>query len=88
MKKIMATVLLLAVTMLAQTTVEITEIDGSINGISYNGEIVTGYSFTAGQAFYWTQGTGFVYLGTADAFGVSNDTVVAGRFLESSNLHN
>lgn len=88
MKKIMTAVLLLAVTMFAQPIVEITQIDGAINGISDNGKIVTGYSFAQSQAFYWTQGTGFVYLGTADAFGVSNDTIVAGRFLDPNTLTN
>ena len=88
MKKILATVFLLAIGILAQTTVQTTQIDGSINGISDNGNIVCGYDVNAGQAFYWTEGTGKVLLGTSEAFGVSNDTVVAGRFLDPNTITN
>ena len=88
MKKIMATVFIIAITAFAQTTVEITELDGSINGISDNGEIVCGFDGVQGQAFYWTLGTGKVLLGTSEAFGVSNDTVISGRFLDPNTLTN
>jgi hypothetical protein len=72
----------------AQTTVQTWVFDGSINGISDNGEIACGYDGNAGQAFYWTEGTGKVLLGVSEAFAVSNDTMIAGRFLDPTTITN
>jgi Secretion system C-terminal sorting domain len=72
----------------AQTTVETWVIDANANGISDNGEIICGYDGNTGQAFYWTLGTGKVLLGTSEAFAVSNDTTVVGRFLDPNTLTN
>lgn len=72
----------------AQTTVETFVLTGSATGISDNGEIICGYDNSAGQAFYWTEGTGKVFIGSAEAHGVSNDTTIAGRFLDPNTLTN
>ena len=88
MNKLVIAFIFMVAAVSAQTTVQYWVFDGSIAGISDNGEIACGYDGTAGQAFYWTEGTGKVLLGTSEAYAVSNDTTVVGRFLDPNTLTN
>ena len=88
LSKIIIAFILFAIAANAQTTVQTWVFDGSISGISNNGEIACGYDGNVGQAFYWTVGTGKVLLGTSEAYGVSNDTTVVGRFLDPNTITN
>ncbi len=88
MKKILTVVFLLSVSIFAQPTVETWIVEGGLNGISDNGLIACGYDAANGQGFYWTETGGKVYLGVSEAFGVSNDTTIAGRFLDPNTITN
>jgi uncharacterized membrane protein len=73
----------------SQVTVQIFEIQGSVNGISNNGIYACGFDFNAGESFLWTEAGGKVLLGmNTEANGVSNDGVVAGKFLDPNTLTN
>ncbi len=48
----------------AQTTVQLIELQGSVNGISDNGVYACGYDFVAGESFLWTEAGGQVFLGS------------------------
>jgi hypothetical protein len=88
MNKLVIAFILMAAVLYAQPTLQTWVFDGSIAGISDNGKIACGYDGTAGQAFYWTEGTGKVLIGVSEAYGVSNDTTVVGRFLDPNTLTN
>lgn len=88
MKKNLATVFLLSIAVFAQPNVQTWIVEGSINGISDNGLIACGYDGATGESFYWTEGGGRTFLGVSEAFGVSNDTTIAGRFLDPNTLTN
>jgi len=60
---------------------------GGFNGVSPNGLVAAGTDLFGG-AFFWTEGTGKVYLGDAEGFAVTNDTIVVGRFRDPNTLTN
>ncbi|MBK9099262.1 MAG: T9SS type A sorting domain-containing protein [bacterium] len=73
----------------SQNTVQVFEIQGSVNGISDNGIYACGFDFNAGESFLWTEAGGKVLLGqNTEANGVSNDGIVAGKFLDPNTLSN
>jgi uncharacterized membrane protein len=57
---------------------------GSVADISPNGQVAAGTDlFTA---FYWTEGTGKVLIGEGEAYAVTNDTMVVGRFRDPNTI--
>lgn len=71
----------------AQVTNEIIDLGtGGISGISNNGQFVCGMSYPS-PAFLWSESTGRIDLGSmefSEAYGVSNNGKVAGRFYDPS----
>ncbi len=70
----------------AQTTSEIIDIgSGGINSISKNGVYACGSNYPS-PPFIWSEATGRVNVGTVEgeAYGVSNNGIVVGRFLDSN----
>jgi uncharacterized membrane protein len=89
MKKMLLFLTLFSSVLFAQTTVQLFELHGSINGISDNGVYACGFDFDSSQAFLWTEAGGKVLLGlNTEANGVSNDGTVAGKFLDPNTLTN
>jgi uncharacterized membrane protein len=89
MKQTFFSLILFSSFLFAQTTVQVFEIQGSVNGISDNGMYACGYDFVTGESFLWTEAGGQVFLGpNTEANGVSNDGTVAGKFLDPSTLTN
>ncbi len=69
----------------AQTTSEIIDIgNGGISDISNNGQYVCGSNYPE-PPFLWTEGTGRINIGTVEGegYGVSDNGIVVGRFLDS-----
>ncbi|MDH4069883.1 MAG: T9SS type A sorting domain-containing protein [Ignavibacteria bacterium] len=60
---------------------------GSLSGVSPNGLIAVGFDWFSGP-FVWTEGTGKIVLGDAEAYAVTNDTMVVGRFRDPNTLVN
>lgn len=92
MKKLILTLFCLSVSLLAQSNSELIDIgDGGIGigGVSKNGNFVCGSNYP-NPPFLWTEATGRIVLGTiqGEAYGVSNNGIVVGRFLDSSLIVN
>ena len=89
MKKMLLLLTIFSMSIFAQPTVQIFELDGSVNGISDNGMYACGFDFTAGESFLWTEASGKILLGpNTEANGISNDGIVAGKFLDPNTLAN
>ena len=70
----------------AQTSSEIIDIgSGGISGISKNGVYVCGSNYPS-PPFLWSEATGRTNVGTVEgeAYGVSNNGIVVGRYLDSN----
>jgi len=78
---------LLSIQLSAQTTYEIIDIgQGGVSDISKNGEFVCGMNYPA-PAYIWSQSTGRTELSVgvySEAYDVSNNGKVAGRFYDPS----
>jgi uncharacterized membrane protein len=89
MNKLLFLLTIFSLSIFAQPTVQIFDFEGSINGISDNGQFACGYDLTLGQTFIWTEAGGKVLIGAnTDAYGISNDGTVAGRFLDPNTITN
>jgi len=89
MKYVLTLFLVTTQIILSQTSIQVFEIQGSVNGISDNGIYACGFDFTSGESFLWTEAGGKVLLGlNTEANGVSNDGIVAGKFLDPNTLIN
>ena len=59
---------------------------GNCLGVSPDGKVAVGTNGVT--VFYWTEGTGQVALGEGEGWGVTNDTMVVGRFRDPQTLVN
>lgn len=62
---------------------------GATNALSANGKVVVGFDLMTGTTYYWTAGTGQVYVpGLEGAFlDVNNDTTAVGYFRDPETLY-
>jgi len=93
MKKIVFTISILisfsSVGFFAQSNSELIDLgQGSVGNISKNGEYLCG-SFYASSPFLWSETTGRIQIGVeGEAYNVSNNGIVVGRFRDSSLIVN
>ncbi len=88
MKKLLTLLFCFSVNMFAQSNSELIDIgEGGVSGISNSGEFVCGSNYP-NPAFLWSEATGRIELGSlvGEAFSVSNNGIVVGRFPDSTLL--
>ena len=90
MKKILIALSLFSISLLAQSNSELVDIgEGGVSGVSKNGQFVCGMNYPD-PPFIWSETTGRISLGLieGEAYSVSNNGIVVGRFRDSSLIIN